>query len=88
MIKKKFFKLGSLADLGNCDYKSDGGHFQKVLTANFSILETKNIIFMVSDGMSSGMLNMVNIYSERIQGKTGNWMQLYADRKVSCGLMD
>jgi len=43
---------------------------------------------MVSDGMSSGTLNMVNIYLERIQGKTGNWMQLYADRKVSRRLMD
>jgi len=43
---------------------------------------------MVSEGMSSVALNMANIYSERILGKTHNWMQLYADRKVSCGLME
>ena len=43
---------------------------------------------MVSDGMSSGTLNLANIYSNRILGKNGNWMQLYADNLVTRGLMD
>ncbi|HUH25347.1 MAG TPA: alkaline phosphatase, partial [Flavobacterium sp.] len=50
--------------------------------------KAKNIIFMVSDGMSSGTLNLANLYSNRILGKNGNWLQLYIDHKVSRGLMD
>ncbi|MDE5448935.1 alkaline phosphatase, partial [Elizabethkingia meningoseptica] len=32
----------------------------------------KNIIFMISDGMSSGTLAMANQYSRNILGKTGS----------------
>lgn len=48
----------------------------------------KNIIFMVSDGMSSGTLAMANLYSNRILGRNGNWMNLYLENKVSRALMD
>lgn len=50
--------------------------------------KAKNIIFMVSDGMSSGTLAMANLYSENILGKTGNWVNLYKENKVSRALMD
>ena len=45
--------------------------------------KAKNIIFMVSDGMSSGTLAMANLYSNRILGRNGNWMNLYLENKVS-----
>ena len=48
----------------------------------------KNIIFMISDGMSSGTLAMANLYSQNILGKNGNWMNLYQQNKVSKALMD
>ncbi|MBK1896259.1 alkaline phosphatase [Chryseobacterium paridis] len=48
----------------------------------------KNIIFMVSDGMSSGTLAMANLYSQNILGKSGNWVNLYKENKVSRALMD
>jgi len=48
----------------------------------------KNIIFMISDGMSSGTLAMANLYSQNILGKNGNWMNLYQQNKVSRALMD
>ncbi|PQA93202.1 alkaline phosphatase [Chryseobacterium shigense] len=48
----------------------------------------KNIIFMISDGMSSGTLAMANLYSQNILGKNGNWMNLYHENKVSRALMD
>ncbi|SFN94777.1 alkaline phosphatase [Chryseobacterium oleae] len=50
--------------------------------------KAKNIIFMVSDGMSSGTLAMANLYSQNILGKNGNWMNLYQENKVSRALMD
>ncbi|SHM38580.1 alkaline phosphatase [Chryseobacterium carnipullorum] len=50
--------------------------------------KAKNIIFMISDGMSSGTLAMANLYSQNILGKNGNWMNLYHEHKVSRALMD
>lgn len=90
MKRRSFFKLGGLAALGSTlinpldSFAHD--HNEQVL--NFKNKKAKNIIFMVSDGMSSGTLNMANMYAERILGKTSNWVQLYADGKVSRGLMD
>ncbi|WP_080779236.1 alkaline phosphatase [Chryseobacterium phocaeense] len=50
--------------------------------------KAKNIIFMISDGMSSGTLAMADLYSRNILGKTTNWMNLYDENKVSRALMD
>ncbi|PIF45920.1 alkaline phosphatase [Chryseobacterium sp. 52] len=50
--------------------------------------KAKNIIFMISDGMSSGTLAMANLYAQNILGKNGNWMNLYHENKVSRALMD
>lgn len=50
--------------------------------------KAKNIIFLISDGMSTGTLQMANLYSQNILGKNGNWMNLYAENKVSRALMD
>ncbi|MBK1441047.1 alkaline phosphatase [Parapedobacter sp. ISTM3] len=48
----------------------------------------KNIIFMVSDGMSIGTLSMANMLSERRDGKLSTWMSLYHAGTVQRGLMD
>lgn len=48
----------------------------------------KNIIFLVSDGMSTGTLNMTDLYLNRKFGKSSNWIQLYKDNRVSRALMD
>ncbi|AYZ35174.1 alkaline phosphatase [Chryseobacterium indologenes] len=50
--------------------------------------KAKNIIFMISDGMSSGTLSMANIYSRNVLGKESHWMDLYHQNKVSRALMD
>ncbi len=57
-------------------------------TADLLNKRAKNIIFMVSDGMSNGTLSMADLYSRNILGKTSNWMSLYLENKVSRGLMD
>ncbi|MCL1689556.1 alkaline phosphatase [Elizabethkingia anophelis] len=48
----------------------------------------KNIIFMISDGMSSGTLAMANQYSLNTLGKNSYWIGLYMENKVSRALMD
>ena len=51
--------------------------------------EAKNIIFMVSDGMSAGTLNMADLLKTRRGGRTTHWLDLYnSDRKFHRGLMD
>lgn len=50
--------------------------------------KAKNIIFMISDGMSSGTLAMADLYSKNVLGKSSNWMKLYSDNKVTRALMD
>jgi alkaline phosphatase len=50
--------------------------------------KAKNIIFLISDGMSTGTLQMANLYSQNILNRNGNWMNLYAENKVSRALMD
>ena len=48
----------------------------------------KNIIFMVSDGMSAGTLNMASLLLQRKEGRQSHWMQLYIDNKAKRALMD
>jgi len=43
---------------------------------------------MVSDGMSTGTLNMADLYLNRKTGKGSNWLQLYKDQRVNIALMD
>ena len=45
--------------------------------------KAKNVIFMISDGMSSGTLAMADLYSRMVLGRNSNWMQLYLDGKMS-----
>lgn len=90
MKRRSFFKLGGLAALGSTliNPLDSFANNRDEQVLSFKNKKAKNIIFMVSDGMSAGTLNLANMYAERILGKTGNWLQLYLDRKVSRGLMD
>src|SRR5690606_31011658 len=89
MKRRSFFKLGGLAALGSTlvnPIETFAG--TNDIAINSINKKAKNIIFMVSDGMSAGTLNMANMYSERILGRTSNWIQLYHENKVSRGIMD
>lgn len=48
----------------------------------------KNIIFLVSDGMSTGTLNMASLLLQRKEGRQSNWIKLYEDQKVTRALME
>ena len=55
---------------------------------NLKSKKAKNIIFLISDGMSNGTLCMANLYSKNILGKETHWMNLYLENKASRALMD
>lgn len=89
MNRRKFLKSGGIAALGTTLYTSATGQAANWFATDEGLTnQVKNIIFLVSDGMSIGTLNMANLYSERILGKTTKWIELYQQNKVSRGLMD
>ena len=89
MNRRKFFRNGSLAALGTTLISplelSAGNSTFDVLSKG---KKAKNIIFMVSDGMSSGTLNMADLLKSRKLGQGTHWMQLYKDNRVARALMD
>lgn len=89
MNRRKFFRNGTLFTIGSAVLNP----FESLAsTPETDSLQkgkkAKNIIMMVSDGMSTGTLNMTDIYLSRKTGKGSNWIELYKENKVSRGLMD
>jgi len=84
MNRRSILKGGLLAGLGIPFISVND------VIANSSVKgkKVKNIIMLVSDGMSIGTLNMADLYSLRALGKGTNWLQLYRDAKGSRALMD
>jgi alkaline phosphatase len=81
MNRRNFFRNGSLAIAG-------AGLFSTKSAFAASSKKAKNIIFLVSDGMSTGTLHMANLHSERLLGRSTSWIQLYKDKMGHRGLMD
>lgn len=50
--------------------------------------KTRNIIFMVSDGMSEGTLNMADLLLCRKEGHGSNWVNLFRENKALRSWMD
>ena len=89
MQRRTFFKNAGLFGLGTTllspiDVFSQEAQIEKKKLRK----EAKNIIFLVSDGMSTGTLNMADLYLNRTFGRGSNWLNLYRENKVSRGLMD
>src|SRR5690554_4514068 len=53
-----------------------------------SLTQAKNIIFMVSDGMSIGTLTMADLLLQRMEGRRSTWMGLYDQGETTRALMD
>jgi alkaline phosphatase len=84
MLRRDFFKNGSLALIGTSLLNRPAtGYLNEQKGRN-----AKNIIFMVSDGMSTGTLNMANMFLQRKEGRQSNWLQLYEEQKMTRALMD
>lgn len=89
MNRRRFFRNGSLFTLGATvlnPFESNAS--TPAINAIGKNKRAKNVIFMVSDGMSTGTLNMADLYLSRKTGKGSNWLQLYKDQRISRALMD
>ena len=89
MKRRDFFKGGSAALLGTTLLSP----FDSIASAisgpsNKDGKLAKNIIFLVSDGMSTGTLNMASMLLQRKEGRQSHWLSLYEQNHVSRALMD
>ncbi len=88
MKRRVFFKAGALSAMGATVLNP----FSTAHAGNPNIFsnhkKAKNIILLVSDGMSTGTLNMADLYLQRKKGVGSCWLNLYRENKVSRGLMD
>lgn len=74
----KLLGLGTATSLlGGCE-KSPAGRNKEI----------KGIVFMVSDGMSHGVLTMAENFSHIVHGKGTRWWELINDPKCARGLME
>ncbi len=88
MIRRDFLKTGALSALG-VSLLSATKPLEQFLTSNKNLIGgAKNIIFLVSDGMSSSTLTMANLLSQRMNGRESKWISLYRDRSITRSLMD
>lgn len=87
MKRRSFFKKGGLLALGTSLLTPS-----KALTSREATQVgqkvAKNIIIVVSDGMSTGTLNMADLHLHRKTGVKSTWLQLYEQNLVSRALMD
>ncbi|MBU2995312.1 alkaline phosphatase [Cellulophaga baltica] len=89
MNRRKFFRNGSLFTLGTTLLNPISGSANTFSQAiGNKNKKAKNIIIVVSDGMSIGTLNMTDLYLSRKTGNGTNWLQLYKDNRVKRSLMD
>ena len=87
MNRRKFFKNGSLISLGAA-LLHPFNNVANTIIDDIKNKKAKNIIIIISDGMSIGTLNMTDLYLSRKMGTGTNWLQLYKDNKVNRALMD
>lgn len=89
MKRRDFFKGGSVAFLGTAllsPFDTIAAVTEDAFHKEGKI--AKNIIFLVSDGMSTGTLNMANMLLQRKEGRESTWLSLYAENKVKRAFMD
>lgn len=84
MKRRDFFKNGLLTSLG----LGALGSIPAIASTSRSKKSAKNIIFLVSDGMSSGTLNIADMLIRHKEGKASTWINLYEENIVRRALMD
>lgn len=87
MKRRSFFKRSSLAVLGGLVLPGFEAQAHVLDEANKN-KRTKNIIFMVSDGMSVGTMVMSDLYLKRKYNRASAWMGLYESGLGQRALMD
>jgi len=90
MKRRSFFKKASLAVAGASmlsPFDLLASKRSRSILAN-NAGSAKNIIFMVSDGMSIGTLTMADLLLQRKEGRRSKWLSLYDEGKATRALMD
>lgn len=87
MKRRDFFRNSMVAAFG-ASILSPIDTFAATLACKQPSGTAKNIIFMVSDGMSTGTLNMASLLLQRKEGRQSNWLKLYEQGKANRALMD
>lgn len=88
MKRRDFLNFGAMAAVGSAlSTPALAGEVSKKLV-NSVRGKAKNIIFMVSDGMSHGTLNMADLLLQRKEGRSSNWIKLYREQKATRTYMD
>lgn len=87
MKRREFFRNGTLATIGATIFNPFSS-VANVLNPIASGGKAKNIIFMVADGMSTGTLNMADMFLNRKYGRSSNWLGLYRESRGARALMD
>lgn len=85
MKRRDFFKNGFLTTLG---LGTIGSYPVFANSPELPKGQAKNIIFLVSDGMSTGTLNMADILLRNKEGRASKWISLYEENLVKRALMD
>lgn len=89
MKRRDFFKNTSLTALGAAFLSPvDLLAFNKARKAEGEGKTAKNIIFLVSDGMSMGTLTLANLMLQRKEGRKSKWIEMYEQNRLSRALMD
>lgn len=91
MRRRQFFRQSALAAAGaSLVLPFQGCNTSKGALSTLTGVggKAKNIIFMVSDGMSQGTLTMADLLKRRKEGKGSYWMDLYRNQRVTRSLMD
>ncbi len=84
MKRRDFFRTGGVAGLGMGLWQGIGKSIDRLEFDS----EVKNIIFLVTDGMSSGTFQMGDLLRQRMDGKVSHWLQLYRDKEITRAIMD
>lgn len=87
MKRRSFFKQATLATLGGSLMLPQGAAAFPV-NGKGKGKRPENIIFLVSDGMSSGTLAMADVFSYKKYGRGSHWLNLYRENRVKRALMD
>lgn len=89
MKRRDFFKNTSLTALGAAFLSpAELFAFNRTRETAGSGKIAKNIIFLVSDGMSMGTLTLANLLLQRKEGRKSKWIEMYEQNRVSRALMD
>lgn len=88
MNRRSFFLNSLFVASGALVSSTFTGCSQQLSEVNDKKTNARNIIFLVSDGMSSGTLSIADQYLYRNTGKRSNWMQLYQENLLSRSLME